>query len=83
MNIQVEKKEIVERFNQIEDIELITAVKHLIDYGLQRQTETDFWNYLSKEQKQSIERGINQADDGELYDHDVVMAGFKEKYLAR
>ena len=40
----------------------------------------DFWDELSEEEKASIEEGIAQADRGELFSHEEVMAEIKSKF---
>ncbi|MHC1777256.1 MAG: hypothetical protein AB9834_17775 [Lentimicrobium sp.] len=40
MNIQAEKAIIIEQFNQVNDINLIRAIKNLLDYALRKEQET-------------------------------------------
>lgn len=40
MNIQAEKAIIIEQFNQVNDINLIRAIKNLLDYALKKEHET-------------------------------------------
>lgn len=40
MNIQAEKAIIIEQFNQVNDINLILAIKNLLDYALKKEQVT-------------------------------------------
>lgn len=39
MNIQAEKKLIIEQFKQVNDVNLIHAIKNLLDYALKKEQE--------------------------------------------
>ncbi len=39
MNIQTEKANIIEQVKKIEDLNLIHAIKHLLEYGIQNEQE--------------------------------------------
>ncbi|MBW8050927.1 MAG: hypothetical protein FVQ77_11440 [Cytophagales bacterium] len=78
MDIQAEKLSVIQRLEQINDISLIQAIKEILDFALKQRNEKDIWNTLTNEQKQSIERGIVQADKGELKSHKEVMKRYKK-----
>jgi hypothetical protein len=40
MNIQTEKAIIIERFKQINDVNLIHAIKNMLDYALKKEQES-------------------------------------------
>mgnify|MGYP006292281151 CR=1 FL=1 len=40
MNIQAEKAIIIERFKQINDVNLIHAIKNMLDYALKKEQES-------------------------------------------
>lgn len=39
MNVQVQKAIIIEQFKQVNDINLINAIKHMLDYALKKEQE--------------------------------------------
>ena len=49
MNIQAQKAIIIDQFNQVNDINLINAIKSLLDYALQK--ENDAFNIPEAHQK--------------------------------
>jgi hypothetical protein len=67
MNIQEEKKTIIERFKQINDRSLINAIKGLLDYAQKdaanRITLEEYNEELNQADKEISEgKGVNQAD---------------------
>ena len=66
MNIQTlnEKLELIQWLSTLEDDSIIKKLMQL------RKEETkDWWNSISEEEKKSIEKGISEADNGELKSH--------------
>ncbi|QIE58657.1 hypothetical protein G5B37_03500 [Rasiella rasia] len=59
MDIQTSKIELAKLILNIENAELINKIADLIK-------KDDFWDELSVEQKQEIELGIQQADNGQV-----------------
>jgi hypothetical protein len=57
MDISAEKEEIIRRFNLVHDIDLIKAIKSLLDFGLPKQSEDNI------ALKSSIDRSIDRAID--------------------
>lgn len=39
MNVQAQKAIIIEQFKQVNDIKLINAIKSILDYAMQKETE--------------------------------------------
>lgn len=59
-----DKLDLIQWLSSIEDK---AVIKKLIEF---RKRETkDWWNEISDAEKSSIEKGINQADNGELEPH--------------
>ena len=82
MDTGAEKLYIIEQIVKIKDEELIHAIKNLLDFGLKYQPEIareDFWNELSKKQKERIESAIQDLDSGQGIPHDEVVASFRKK----
>jgi len=76
--IQV-KSQLHQLIDTIDDRRVLNAIKLLLQKQVQAK-ENDFWENLPIEVKQSIERGIEQADNGELISHETVMEEIKNKY---
>ncbi len=76
--IQV-KSQLHQLIDTIDDVRILNAIKLLLQKQVQTK-EHDFWENLPIEVKQSIERGIEQADNGELISHETVMEEIKNKY---
>ena len=74
MDITTEKAEILKRLDQVNDLSLVSAVRNLLDFGLSKQ------NLENNEMENSINRGIQQAERGELRPHDEVIAEIRDRY---
>ena len=74
MNIQSKKIELVQLILNINKPALLDKIKQLLIQ------ETDWWDELSEEQKDSIEVGLEQANRGETLTHEQVVNEMKEKY---
>lgn len=59
MDIQLEKKEIIEQLLQTNDESIIASIKHLLT-----KEKKDFWEELSPEEKEGIEEGIEDFKNG-------------------
>lgn len=76
MNIAAEKKDIISRLKQVNDMSLILAFKNLLDFGLSRQAaETETL-------EDAIEAGMRQSDRRQIHSHKEVMAEVRKKYKA-
>ena len=60
MNIQTSKIELVKMILSIENVEFISKISDFI-----KSESTDFWSELSLSEKQEIEKGIEQLDNGQ------------------
>jgi len=56
MSISLEKEEIIRQFNLVHDINLIRAIKSLLEFGLQRQDNEEEGNEALQA---SIQRGLD------------------------
>lgn len=75
MNIQNVKIELIQWLTTLEDISLIQKILEL------RNKETqDWWAELSDSEKKSIEKGLSDADNGQLKANTEVRKIY-EKYL--
>jgi hypothetical protein len=75
MNLQAKKLELVQL--------ILNASKPLtlkkVEEVLKRQ-EPDWWDEISDAERQSIKKGLAEADRGELVPHEEVMKEIKAKY---
>jgi predicted transcriptional regulator len=74
MDITTEKAEILKRLDQVNDLSLVSAVRNLLDFGLSKQ------NLENNEMENSINRGLQQAERGELRPHEEVIAEIRDRY---
>jgi len=78
MNITAEKLDIIQRICEIQDNDLIDLIKNIID--VPAKSKTDWWNQLSQPEKESINRGLNDLQQGKLHPHDQIRKKY-EKWL--
>ena len=64
LNIQTKKIELIQWLSTIEDLSVINK---LID--LKKQENKDWWNSISDAEKQSVEKGLQDAEAGKLNSH--------------
>ncbi len=76
MNISLEKEEIIQRFRQVYDENLIRAIKNLLDFAQGKSAVPD------TALDQSIQRGLRQAEEGAIRPHEQVMKEFRKRYEA-
>ena len=64
LNIQNKKLELIQWLSTLEDSNLIEKVMEL-----RKRESKDWWNSISENEKQAIEKGIEDADAGKLNPH--------------
>ncbi|WP_264537978.1 hypothetical protein [Flavobacterium sp. N1736] len=64
LNIQSKKLELIQWLSTIEDLSVLNKI---ID--LKKQENKDWWNSISENEKQSIEKGLQDAEAGKLNSH--------------
>ena len=73
MNIQSEKLKLIEWITRIQD-------SSIIDKLLKVKEESDWWDEISQEEKESIEKGLRDVKSGKTHQHAVAKKLY-EKYL--
>ena len=63
MSIQTSKIELVKMILSIENAEFISRISDFI-----KEESVDFWNELSSKERQEIQKGIEQLDNGQRID---------------
>jgi len=72
---KLEKEALLKQLMNTEDDALLNQVKEILNFN-----ESDFWKNLNPVLKTSLERGIEQADKGDLTPHSEVMKKFRDQY---
>ena len=57
-------------------------VLHMVYLLLEADLKSDWWDEISTEERKAIEKGLAQADRGELVPHEQVMKKYK-KWLTK
>ena len=70
------KKDITTIVNKIDDENTLLAIKLFI-----HNQNSDYWDDLPEYVKESIDKGIKQAETGMLTSHKEVIHSIKSKYL--
>jgi hypothetical protein len=78
MDISTEKLDIIQRICEIQDNDLIDLIKNIID--IPGSSKSEWWNQITQNEKDSINRGLNDLQDGKIYSHDEIRKKY-EKWL--
>jgi hypothetical protein len=78
MNISAEKLDIIQRICEIQDNDFIDLIKNIVD--LPKTSKKDWWDQITQEEKESINRGLNDLHQGKVYSHDQIRKKY-EKWL--
>ena len=74
-NIESKKLTLIQWLNSLNDVSMIDKILEL------KQKETkDWWNEISDEEKESIEKGLSDAESGKLKPHSEIRKKY-EKWL--
>ena len=74
-NIQERKIELIQWLSLLDDVSLIDKVAKV-----REESVSDWWNEISDAEKESIAKGIEQADAGQMKPHSDARAKY-EKWL--
>ncbi|AWA30987.1 hypothetical protein HYN48_13355 [Flavobacterium magnum] len=64
LNIQSKKLELIQWLSTIEDMSVLNKI---ID--LKKQENQDWWSSISENEKQAVEKGLQDAEAGKLNSH--------------
>ncbi|MEI6748444.1 MAG: hypothetical protein ACOYMF_00875 [Bacteroidales bacterium] len=78
MNLSAEKLEIIQRIIDIQDNDLIALLKKII--SAPHVSEADWWDTVTQEERASINKGLEDIQQGKVYSHDQVRKKY-EKWL--
>lgn len=62
--IQSKKLELIQWLSTIDDITVLNKI-----FELKKQENIDWWSSISELEKQSIEQGLQEAENGKLNNH--------------
>jgi len=69
MNIQSEKLKIMKLILETNNPRILESIKKLFN----KSTKVDFWETLTQEQKDDIQQGIMDIENGDVVDYDDFM----------
>ena len=72
MNIETRKVSIISWITHLNDEEILSKIESL------QQSEPDWWDLISDEEKSEIGQGLGEIERGELKTHDKVMEKYKK-----
>ncbi len=75
INLQNKKIELIQWLSTINDVSLIEKL-----VKLREKEKSDWWNEISAAEKESIEKGLLDADNGKLTSHSTAKKVY-EKWL--
>jgi predicted transcriptional regulator len=77
MNIQLEKLGLIEWIARLNDSRMIEKLKNLKE---EYADSKDWWDQLTKEEIESINRGLKDIEEGRVHSHESARKAY-EKYL--
>lgn len=75
LNIQNKKLELIQWLSTLENV---ATIKKIMD--LRKEENKDWWDSISTNEKESIERGLQDAEAGKINSHDTARKLY-EKWL--
>lgn len=73
MNIQAEKIALAKMLLETENPRIIASIKKIFS----KESKSDFWNDLSVEQKEEIQKASLEIDNDEFIDYDLFMQNYR------
>lgn len=73
MNIQAEKIALAKMLLETENPRIIASIKKIFS----KENTSDFWNDLSAEQKEEIQKASLETDSDEVIDYDLFMQNYR------
>ncbi|MCX6267409.1 MAG: hypothetical protein NTW16_08645 [Bacteroidetes bacterium] len=78
MNLSAEKLDIIQRICEIQDNDLIDLIKNILT--VPNGYKSDWWSNISQEEMASINRGLDDLQQGNAHSHDQIRRKY-EKWL--
>lgn len=81
MDLQSELHWIQAELRKVKDPDLIRAIKSLLKYSNKRiQNSENSWAEISEAERQEIEAGVNDVENGRLFSHEEVMENVQNRF---
>lgn len=77
MDLQTKKLDLIKWITEVNEPSVIQKI-----IELKQEQQSDWWDTISEDERLEIEEGLRQADNGEVFTHDEVMAEYK-KWLSK
>lgn len=75
MDVQLEKYKIIEWITSLKDVSVIKRLKSLKD----ESQDEDWWDTLSVAEKEGIQKGLQDIEDGNIIAHEEVVKKLKKR----
>lgn len=75
VNIETKKLALIQWLTSLNDVSMIDKIMEL-----KQEEKKDWWNEISDEEKESIEKGLSDAESGKLTPHSEIIKKY-EKWL--
>ena len=75
INIETKKLALIQWLTSLNDVSMIDKILEL-----KNKESKDWWNEISDEEKESIEKGLSDAESGKLTPHSEIIKKY-EKWL--
>ena len=72
MNVQTEKLELIKLILDTDNPKILNSIKNILN-----RKKEDFWESLSIEEKNEINEGLKQIENGETVDYEEFMKNFR------
>jgi len=76
MDVTELKADLHNMIDKISDRNILKALRTLLSE--KAATEDDWWDTISQEEREEIEQGLSEADNGEVTPHEEVMKKYKK-----
>jgi predicted transcriptional regulator len=74
MNLQAKKLELVQLILNTEKPSILRQVEEVF------KKKTDWWDEISEDERKSIEKGLAEANEGDLIPHEEVLKEVRSRY---
>ena len=74
MNIKSEKIEIAKLILETDNPVILRSIKNILN----KDRKTDFWETLTSSQREEIENGISEIENGEILDYEDFMKNYRK-----
>ena len=73
MDIQLEKLNLIKWLTDVDEPSVIERC-----IALKNEQQQDWWDEISEDKRAEIDEGLAQADSGEVFSHEEVMANYEK-----